>query len=398
MGHMNPAFTPTHEQQQILGYDAAHHARILAGPGTGKSATLVALLDILLARDEPPKVRLLTFTRAATSELAEKVARHPLVAAERPSTVHSFAISALLQNPGTGDFPQPLRIADDWERDSIVYATLARLIRVRKNHLGHLVKEMAANWEALGPRTDPKVDSAERSRFLGAWNEHRDIYGYTLLAELPFALMEALQHHPDLRGVAYDLIFVDEYQDLNACDLKLLHLLGDRGAFIIGAGDDDQSIYAFRRAAPEGIRDFLSDYPGALDYSLSVTQRCGGKIIDWANYVIHGDLGRPTGRAALTSADGSPDGEVALLSFAGQVSEARGIAKLVQSLVARDVKASEILILLHGDFNGTFSGPIKRELEALDIPWTDPDATVRLLAEPDNRRLLRSLPTYPESH
>lgn len=69
---------------------------MLAGPGTGKSATVVDLIHRLLARDDghPPRIRLLTFTRAATAELAEKVAAHE-AEVERPSTVHSFATAAL---------------------------------------------------------------------------------------------------------------------------------------------------------------------------------------------------------------------------------------------------------------------------------------------------------------
>jgi DNA helicase-2/ATP-dependent DNA helicase PcrA len=63
---------------------------------------------------------------------------------------------------------------------------------------------MAANWESLRPEEDPKVDPQERARFVGAWNEHRQVYGYTLLAELPYALRNALQDHPDLEGVNYD--------------------------------------------------------------------------------------------------------------------------------------------------------------------------------------------------
>jgi DNA helicase-2/ATP-dependent DNA helicase PcrA len=93
---------------------------------------------------------------------------------------------------------------------------------------------MAANWESLQPAVDPRVDPAERARFLAAWGEHRQVYGYTLLAELPYALRNALHNHPDLEGVDYDLLIVDEYQDLNACDLEVLHLIADRGCSIIG--------------------------------------------------------------------------------------------------------------------------------------------------------------------
>ena len=92
-------YDPTEEQQAILAHDPRCHARVLAGPD-GKSATLVALVDGLLAGNAAPRIKLLTFTRAATAELAKKVSDHPAAAAERPSTIHSFSISALLRNPG----------------------------------------------------------------------------------------------------------------------------------------------------------------------------------------------------------------------------------------------------------------------------------------------------------
>jgi len=383
------AYRPTREQEAILAHHADRHARVLAGPGTGKSATLVALVDHLLAGNHAPRVKLLTFTRAATAELAKKVSDHPAAAAERPSTIHSFSISVLLRNPGTGDFPQPLRIADKWEEQKIVHPTLAHPIHVRTDHLDNLIREMAANWEFLHPREHPRVDPAERARFVGAWNEHRQIYGYTLLAELPFALRQALHDHPDLEGVDYDLLIVDEYQDLNACDLDVLHQIAERGCSIIAAGDDDQSIYSFRYAAPEGIRRFPEDYPDCALYPLSVTQRCGRRILEWATYVIAGDPDRLHDRPALTCSEGSPDGEVALLAFPGEVTEAQGIATLVRQLIERDqVPAEEILVLLRGDYNGTFSGPIKRALDDLGITYSDPDAVERMLAEPDNRRML----------
>jgi DNA helicase-2/ATP-dependent DNA helicase PcrA len=178
---------------------------------------------------------LLTFTRAATAELAKKVSDHPAAATQRPSTIHSFSISVLLQNPGAGNFPEPLRIADDWEDSEIVHPTLARRANIHVNRLGNLIREMAANWESLQPALHPRVDPAERARFLGAWNEHRQIYGYVLLSELPYALRHALSNHPDLEGLNYEMLIVDEYQDLNACDLDVLRLIAERGCFIIGA-------------------------------------------------------------------------------------------------------------------------------------------------------------------
>jgi len=382
-------YKPTTEQQKILDHNSKQHARILAGPGTGKSATTVSLIEKLLTDTPDLRVKLLTFTRAATAELAKKVSVHPAAASLRPSTIHSFAISVLLANPGSASFPQPLRIADSWEEENIVNVTLSRRISVRKDHLANLFREMSSNWEHLGPpKLSPKVLPAERIRFVGGWQEHREIYGYTLLAELPYSLLQALESYSDLKGVEYDLMIVDEYQDLNACDLKVLRLLADQGCTLIGAGDDDQSIYSFRNAAPEGIRRFQTDYPRSADYPLSITQRCGRKIIDWASDVIEGDPDRPV-RSRLTPTAGSPDGEIALLSFPGEKSEAEGIALLVRQLIEDDkVAAEDILILMRGDYRGTFSKPIKEALTKTGVPYADPDSVQRMLGEPANRRVL----------
>lgn len=386
-----PEFVPTTEQAAILGHDISTHARVLAGPGTGKSATLVALVNQLLAGKKRPKVRLLTFTRAATAELGKKVSEHPSLTVERPSTVHSFAISVLLRNPGVAGFPEPLRIADDWEDARIVRPTLARRIGVHVNKLNRLFHELASNWESLTPTQDPKVSATDRAKFMGGWQEHRETLGYTLLSELPYALLKALETHDDLDGLGYYLLVVDEYQDLNACDLAMLKLVARNGCSLIGAGDDDQSIYSFRRAAPEGIRHFLEDYPAAGDYSLSVTQRCGSSLMDWASYVIEGDPDRPA-KPRLTCAPGSPNGEVALLSFRNEAQEANGIAAIVSNLVnVERIKPSDILILSRSDFRGTFSNPIKRALDRVAIPYSDPDVVKRLLAEPSNRLLLEHL-------
>lgn len=381
-----PEYVPTPEQQAIINHRPGQHARILAGPGTGKSATLVALVNELLQGLPRPRIRLLTFTRAATAELANKVSEHPAAAAERPSTMHSFAISILLSNPGAGGFPEPVRIADDWEDPIIVRTTLARRVGIPVRRLKKLIQEMSSNWESLTDEEDPEIDPVERAAFLGGWAEHREIFGYTLLAELPYRLMNALVEYAGLTGVDYDLLVVDEYQDLNACDLEVLRLIADRGCSIVGAGDDDQSIYSLRKAAPEGIRRFLTDYEGSADYPLSTTQRCGSAIVEWANHVIEGDPDRPAGRPRLEPCPGSPDGEAALLSFTDEIAEVESIGSLVERLItAEGVPASEILVLLRGDDRGRFSTPIKERLTDLEIPFSDPDSVKRLLAEHDNR-------------
>jgi UvrD-like helicase C-terminal domain len=125
---------PTEQQQAVINDDWTRHARVLAGPGTGKGATAVAL-------------------------------------AERLSGVTPSKIQ-------------------------------------RK-----FIPEMAAMWESLVPEEDPDITPAERAKFSGAFQEHRWTYGYTLLAELPDLLRRALEEHEDLRGLDYDALVIDEYQE-----------------------------------------------------------------------------------------------------------------------------------------------------------------------------------------
>jgi DNA helicase-2/ATP-dependent DNA helicase PcrA len=350
---------------------------------------------------EPPKVGLVTFTRAATNELAEAMLAQPALRALRPSTVHSFAISSLIANPGAASYPHPLRLADRWERREIVRRTLARRARVSLKEVDTLIGQLEANWQALTPQQEVYVPEATRSRFLGSWREHREVYGYTMLDELPNLLLEALRDHDDLVGLSYALLIVDEYQDLNPCDLEVVRRLADRGSAILAAGDDEQSIYGFRKAAPEGIRNFAANYPGTVVYPLSLTHRCGKSIVGWARSVIEADPDRIIGRRTLEAIPGAPDGEVALLRFAGHAAEARGVAALIRHMVVDEgIPASEILVLMRSDHYGRFSAPMRAALARTGIPAADTQLAETELSATGNRwslAMLRLLATPDDS-
>ena len=100
------------------------HARLLAGPGTGKTLTLTRRVCFLVTESNisAKSILALTFTRAAAGELRQRVANE-LGEDQSPriSTLHSFALRQLLKNATKiTDLPQPLRIADDWEERNIV--------------------------------------------------------------------------------------------------------------------------------------------------------------------------------------------------------------------------------------------------------------------------------------
>lgn len=381
----------TSEQNEILEHSPTVHGRVLAGPGTGKSFTFVLLLQKWLSEEENLKVKLLTFTRAATSELSLKTSNYTNTEKIHPLTIHSFALSILLKNPGVSGLPEPIRIADSWEHDKIVIPTLAQLMSVKKNDIKEYIRWMSSSWESL---KDDEIEISQevKSRFNGIWNENRTILGYTMLSELPYRLHEALEQHEQIAGIDVNIIMVDEYQDLNACDLAVLHKIADRGCSLVVSGDDDQSIYSMRDAAPEGIRRFNDEYSNSTSYNLSTSIRCGSKIVEWANHVIVGDSQRPRDKAILTAREENPQGETRLLSFNDHTVEATGVAQIVRYLMEQEaIPPSEILILLPHDHNGSLSRLIKPELEKLNIKFSDPSKITETLSALQSREIIARL-------
>ena len=155
-----------------------------------------------------------------------------------------------------------LRIADDWEERHIILEDLKQLLRLQRvDQARDLFNELSADWQSL---TADQADWERRypnPQFLGAWREHRYIYGYVLRDELVYQLKRAMEQDPDFTvDGPPTYLLVDEYQDLNRCDLAVVKAIADHGAEVYCAGDDDQSIYGFRKAHPEGIRRFTVDY------------------------------------------------------------------------------------------------------------------------------------------
>jgi superfamily I DNA/RNA helicase len=90
-----PEFEPTNEQLAIIRHNPENNARVLAGPVTGKSSTLIALINNLLERFPTLRIRLLTFTRAASAELARRVSTQSAAITLRPSCASSGTFGLL---------------------------------------------------------------------------------------------------------------------------------------------------------------------------------------------------------------------------------------------------------------------------------------------------------------
>lgn len=176
------------EQDKIVSHPASDHGRVLAGPGTGKSTTVLRLAEKLGAGNA--NVQVITFTRAATAELLDKIRAEGHEVSE-PVTVHSFALSLLLKNPGHTGLPGPLRVPDEWETHKLIHADIAKRLRthgfaknkgfaknVSVKDVERLEREMAAGWESLDEHEAllADIDPQLRNRYIATWQAHRSVW------------------------------------------------------------------------------------------------------------------------------------------------------------------------------------------------------------------------------
>lgn len=359
------------QEQKKAASHLGRPARLLAGPGTGKTRVLTRRICFLVHQGiSPENILAVTFTRTAARELRRQLQKE-LGQGPRPriSTLHSFALQQLLKGQSVVDLPEPLRIADDWEERWIILEDLKRMIGLRKvDQVDDLMKEMSADWQSLKADEENWGQRFPNPKFLGAWEEHRKIYGYTLRSEMVYRLKEVLEQRENSHlEVPIRHFLVDEYQDLNRCDLEVVRKITLGGAELFVAGDDDQSIYGFRKAHPKGIRRFLNDYVGSEPLDLKICKRCDRDILSIGLEVIKQDSNRIY--KEINPESDKPGGEFAVLCFKNQEEEARNIAELCSHFAhCPDIGPGEILILLRSDHNGVFSRPIQEELIKKDIP------------------------------
>lgn len=349
------------------------HARLLAGPGTGKTLTLTHRVRYLIQKCDvtPEEILIISFSRATTADLRKQlieVLQSDMI--PETSTLHSFALKELIKHSThITTLPQPIRLADKWEVKNIIIKDLNLLLRETENESANkLLKQLEQDWQSFDEDDLELEQRFPNSEFLGAWGEHRKIYGYTLLSELVYQLKKVCEQRRDIKiaeNIKY--LLVDEYQDLNKCDLDVIKRIVDNGVELYAAGDDDQSIYEFRGAHPIGIREFNIDYADAKRYVLEICMRCKQQILEIGNFVAQQDYRRE--RKVLRSPPDMEKGEVRILNFLNENTEARGVAGICNYLIKSiGLNPGQILILLHSDKNERYSKPIRAELENYEIP------------------------------
>ena len=362
-----------------------------AGPGTGKTQTLIARIEFLIGKGVPPSsILALTFSRKAAREIRERVAlTMPAAAAEIwAGTFHAFGLEILRKFGPAEDAADALRFLDQDDAPAMLEGDLPLLdLRFLQSELRYIMRAISRakdevvspdDYAAAAKRMAAEAQSEEDKRRAAESVEAARVYrhyeqrlrreGMIDFADLINRPIEILRSRPEardeLRG-RYRHLLVDEYQDVNRAGALLLKELAGDGERLWAVGDARQSIYRFRGAAPANIRDFTKDYPRGRRKSLSVNYRSRKQIVD-----ILGDyaatMGVSGGRSARLQAQRGPGGEaVDCHTAADAAAEAAGIAEAVERKRMQGVawRDQAVLCRRHEDLKR-----IARGLEAAGVP------------------------------
>jgi superfamily I DNA/RNA helicase len=332
----------------------------------------------LLEEGVPPEeILLISFTRTAAHDLRTKVADLGVPGAEdvRATTLHAYCFSLLQRDAVlaiTRRTPRPLmdHEVDMMLRDIPVPGTL--------DEKRDMLRAYEAGWAR---RTDdhPGLSEPEDRRFEVAVLRWLRRHNAMLIGEVVPLAYNYLRDNPMAEErTRYREIVVDEYQDLNALEQALLDLLAEDSGLCV-AGDDDQSIYRFRYANPEGILAFR-DRGGVQNIDIDICGRCPRSVLAMANELISHAPSRD--KEPLTALQ-EVDGRVAIVQWSDLDEEIEGLtAAIARSIQDGERQPGDILLLVHRQRIGE---RFRRRLNELGIPAHSFFAQESVASEPARR-------------
>lgn len=297
-------------------------ALILAGPGTGKTHVVISRIAYLLDKQiaSPNSILALTFTNKAAREMQERLVRmHGAEIASQLSVTTFHALGwKLLSERHSGN--SPLLIIDEDDKALIASHLFGLPLREARRVLTSF---------SLCKQTGKSLSKEENAQFAG-YNDYLSEYGLLDLDDMVYRLLDVLETEPEalmrLRE-QFTWVFVDEYQDVNASQYKLLRLLcPDNLSNLTVIGDPNQAIYGFRGADVRYIRQFANDYPEAAIYNLRRSYRCSDRILKASGYML--------GLDELSFVAGMEKGlKIKTVSVPTDRSEAEFIARKIEEMI-----------------------------------------------------------------
>ncbi len=417
---------PEAEQAQVLAHRSGP-LLVLAGPGTGKTTTLVeAVARRVEAGLASEQVLVLTFSRKAAQELRQRIIARLGVASAGPSawTFHAFCYALVREHQSPELYAEPLRLLSGPEQDVALRELLRGSLELDRpwpstlraclttRGLAEEVRALLSRARELG--LDPadlgrlavregREDWAALAGFFAEYLDVLDAQGsldYAELVHRAVLLAEDPEVGSGLRE-CFRAVFVDEYQDTDPAQERLLQALAGGGRDLVVVGDPDQAIYAFRGAEVQGLLEFPHRFPQAGGSPAPVvalrTCRRSGPVLLEASRLVARRLpspGLPVDRVrahrALQPGVGGPSGLVEAHTHPSAGAEADAIAELLRrEHLERGTEWSRMAVLVR---SGARSIPLlRRVLSAAGVPLEVAGDELPLAREPAVAPLLLAL-------
>jgi DNA helicase II / ATP-dependent DNA helicase PcrA len=390
---------------------------VLSGAGTGKTRVItVRVANLVRHGVKPSRILALTFTNKAAREMRERGLALLAGKIEDPpmmTTFHSLGVNVLRREAPRLGWKRDFTIYDRGDQDAVARASL-RELRVPSEFLspGDFLA-IVSKWKTQGRNPETALEHAdderERTAAKAFARYQKTLKGSNafdfddLLAatEEVLGFADALEHH---RG-RWDFVLVDEYQDTNASQERLLRLLSAKHKNVCAVGDDDQSIYGWRGAEIANILSFEKAFPGAKVIRLEENYRCCANILQLANRLIAKNANRreKTLRAFRPALD-----DPRFMKFEDETAEATAVVRdLVETHQAKKLRHRDFAILFRTNEQPRL---FEKELRAQNVPYVlvgsysffdrrevrDVVSYLKVIAQPsDEVSLLRILNTPP---
>lgn len=343
----------------------ASRLRVRAGPGTGKTYALMHRIARLLEEGVGSrKILVCTFTRVAAEDLKRelKALDAPDASKVRATTIHSLCFSTLSRSDvlaATGRTARPLL---DYESRFLLEDLGPRFGKLRERQ--HLLKAYEAAWARRQADLPGYPDEARDRAFQAALLDWLRFHEAMLIGELVPEALRYLEHNPLAPArSAFSHVVVDEYQDLNVAEQAVVDAISQAAKLTI-VGDENQSIYAFKHAHPEGLEEFASRHEGTKDKGLETCRRCPHQVLAMANSLIGHNAVRAD-HELLPHAE-AKEARVRVVQWQTVEEEAAGLAGVIRESITRGgVDAGKILVLAP---NRVFANPIRDALQEAGVP------------------------------
>ena len=363
----------TEQQQAIVAHDHGA-ALVFAVAGAGKTTAVVHRIERLVREGvcAPGRILATSFNKQATDELKAALSAWPHCARVQTKTLHAIGFGVVNRAQRDGLLPlPPLEVSDkDGLDQKILFATLADARRAKVSYAPELegldqedfLSYVGANKgnlryadlerAELPPKAHRIATQAPAPRGL-EW--YLDLYrhfeavrqrmGAITYDDMLMTGWELLVRSPELLAAMraqFEMVLVDEFQDVNLAQFQILHLLTHPHRNYMVIGDDDQTIYEWRGASPRFILDFAATYR-ARQYLIADNFRCQGSQIALANAVIRHNQTRAPKQLSLTQGFG---GSTKIHLDADRESMGRTIVEAIQAELAAGRAPSDMVVLV----------------------------------------------------